>query len=126
MAQAPALKDSPRRQGHHDEIRGANAPPARLWGDNVIEPDSIEIPHLETFCKAAELLNFTAAAEVLCLTQAAVSQRIKALEQDVGQSLFERQAGRVFLSEVGRRLYDYAQKILLLHRQARQGTGRTA
>src|SRR6266478_6144517 len=123
MAQAPALKDSPRRQGHHDEIRGANAPPARLWGDNVIEPDSIEIPHLETFCKAAELLNFTAAAEVLCLTQAAVSQRIKALEEDLGTPLFDRHAGRVTLTTSGRRLYDYAQRILALHREARQELG---
>jgi DNA-binding transcriptional LysR family regulator len=84
---------------------------------------SVEIPHLETFCKAAELLNFTAAAEALFLTQAAVSQRIKALEQDVGQSLFDRQSGRVYLSEAGRRLYDFAQRILQLHREARHALG---
>lgn len=84
---------------------------------------AIEIPHLETFCKAAELLNFTGAADDLGLTQAAVSQRIKVLETDVGLSLFERQGGRVYLSEAGRRLYDYAQKILALHRQARKSLG---
>jgi DNA-binding transcriptional LysR family regulator len=69
------------------------------------------------------LLNFTAAADELHLTQAAVSQRIKTLEHDVGQSLFERQGGRVYLSEAGRRLYDFAQKILLLHRAARSALG---
>src|SRR5262249_35148414 len=45
------------------------------------------------------------------------------LETDVKQSLFERQAGRVYLSEAGRRLYEYAQKILELYRQARQALG---
>lgn len=69
------------------------------------------------------MLNFTAAAEELGFTQAAVSQRIKVLEHDVGQSLFDRQSGRVYLSEAGRRLYDYAQKILTLHRAARNALG---
>jgi DNA-binding transcriptional LysR family regulator len=82
-----------------------------------------ELPHLETFCKAAELENFTAAAEALQLTQAAISQRIKAPEVDVGQPLFERTAGRVFLTESGRRLYDYARRILSLHDEARASLG---
>jgi DNA-binding transcriptional LysR family regulator len=68
-------------------------------------------------------LNFTGAAEELGLTQAAISQRIKVLEQDVGQPLFERQGGRVYLSEAGRRLYEFAQKILQLHRAARGALG---
>ncbi|MFO0964648.1 MAG: selenium metabolism-associated LysR family transcriptional regulator [Gemmataceae bacterium] len=89
----------------------------------IAVPSTLEIPHLETFCKAAELLNFTAAADELHLTQAAVSQRIKGLENDVGHELFERQAGRVYLSEAGRRLYDFAQQILALHRQARLALG---
>lgn len=95
------------------------------WGTEgrVIPTQTAEIPHLETFCKAAELLNFTAAAEELGFTQAAVSQRIKVLETDVGQPLFERQSGRVFLSEAGKRLYEYAQKILTLHREARNALG---
>jgi DNA-binding transcriptional LysR family regulator len=85
-----------------------------------------ELPHLETFCKAAELLNFTAAADALCLTQAAVSQRIKALEQQVGTALFERHAGRISLTEPGKRLYDYAQQILALHEKALAELGRPA
>ncbi|MCI0641463.1 MAG: LysR substrate-binding domain-containing protein [Gemmataceae bacterium] len=84
-----------------------------------------EIPHLETFCKAAELLNFTAAAEALSLTQAAVSQRIRALEDDVGVSLFDRQSGRVFLSAQGQILNEFAQRILQLHRQARAALGQS-
>src|SRR5262245_4256316 len=83
-----------------------------------MEPD--QLPHLETFARAAELSSFTAAAGALGLTQAAVSQRIRALEQSVGQSLFRRRGGRVQLTEAGRRLYPFAQRILLLHQEARQ------
>src|SRR5207253_4291409 len=81
--------------------------------------------YLETFAKAAELSNFTAASRVLGLTQAAVSQRIQALEQALKTPLFERQGGHVLLTPAGHSLYDYAQRILDLHRQAIQEiTGR--
>ena len=83
------------------------------------------LPHLETFVSAAELSSFTAAGKALGLTQAAVSQRIAALEADLGAPLFHRQGGRVLLTEAGRRLHDYAQRILALHLEAReQVTGR--
>lgn len=77
------------------------------------------IPHLETFARAAELSSFTGAAQALGLTQAAVSQRIHALEKDLGTALFRRQGGHVLLSEAGQRLYTFAQQILLLHQEAR-------
>src|SRR5262249_19885235 len=78
------------------------------------------LPHLQTFAKAAELSCFTAAARSLGLTQAAVSQRIHTLEGDIGLALFRRQGGRAFLTDAGRRLYAYAQRILALHAEARQ------
>jgi DNA-binding transcriptional LysR family regulator len=84
-----------------------------------------QLPHLETFAKAAELSCFTAAAKALGLTQAAVSQRVQALERALGTSLFQRRGGRVLLTEAGRRLYPYAQRILALHDEARKEiTGR--
>lgn len=83
------------------------------------------LPNLETFAAAAERSSFTAAAKALRLTQAAVSQRIAALEMDLGVSLFRRQGGRVLLTEAGQRLHGYADRILDLHREARQEvTGR--
>jgi DNA-binding transcriptional LysR family regulator len=82
-------------------------------------PDN-ELPHLETFSKAAELSSFTDAAKALNLTQAAVSQRIHVLEKTLGKSLFQRRGGRVLLSDAGKKLYDYAQRILELHQSARQ------
>jgi DNA-binding transcriptional LysR family regulator len=79
-----------------------------------------QLPHLETFAKAAELSCFTAAARSLSLTQAAVSQRIQALERALGVPLFRRHGGRAFLTDAGRSLYGYAQRILALHAEARQ------
>jgi DNA-binding transcriptional LysR family regulator len=82
--------------------------------------DDPQLPHLETFSKAAELSSFTGAAKVLRVTQASVSQRIQALEKTLGTPLFKRQGGRVLLTEAGRKLYDHVQRILDLHRQARR------
>lgn len=79
-----------------------------------------QLPNLETFSKAAELSSFTAAGKALDLTQAAVSQRIQALEKMLGVALFRRQGGRVILTEAGQRLCDYAQRISELHHEARQ------
>jgi DNA-binding transcriptional LysR family regulator len=88
-------------------------------------PPELLLPHLETFARAAEHSSFTAAARSLGLTQAAVSQRIAALEADLGVPLFRREAGRVQLTDAGRRLHDYAQRIFTLHREARaELTGR--
>jgi DNA-binding transcriptional LysR family regulator len=82
-------------------------------------PRAEQLPHLETFAEAAERSSFTAAAQALGLTQAAVSQRIHLLEGVLGRSLFRRRGGRVVLTEAGKRLYPYAQRILELHREAR-------
>jgi DNA-binding transcriptional LysR family regulator len=87
---------------------------------NADRDAEVLLPHLPTFAKAAELSSFTGAAKALGLTQASVSQRVQALEGRLGRPLFERQGGRVLLTEAGRKLYDYAQRILDLHRLARR------
>jgi DNA-binding transcriptional LysR family regulator len=79
-----------------------------------------ELPHLGTFALAAELGSFTAAASELGVTQAAVSQRIAALERQLKISLFRRRAGKTSLTDPGERLYDYARRILRLHEEARE------
>jgi LysR family transcriptional regulator, low CO2-responsive transcriptional regulator len=83
------------------------------------------LPHLDTFAEAAERSSFTAAARALGITQAAVSQRIQALERELGVALFRRARGKVELTDAGRRLHEYARRILELHGEARaQVTGR--
>jgi LysR family transcriptional regulator, low CO2-responsive transcriptional regulator len=81
---------------------------------------SEQLPHLETFIQAAELSSFTAAARAMGLTQAAISQRIQALEKVLKGPLFHRQGGHILLTDAGHRLYVYAQRILDLHREARR------
>jgi DNA-binding transcriptional LysR family regulator len=82
-----------------------------------------ELPHLATFARAAERGSFTDAAADLGVTQAAVSQRIAALEKELQLALFNRRAGRIALTEAGKRLYDLACRILALHEEARECLG---
>jgi DNA-binding transcriptional LysR family regulator len=82
--------------------------------------DDLQLPNLETFSKAAELSSFTGAAKALHLTQASVSQRVQALEKTLDTPLFKRQHGRAMLTDAGRKLYQYAQRILDMHREARR------
>src|SRR5262245_27978525 len=102
-------------EGDYDLCRQRCEPGASL-AVTFMSPE--QLPHLETFAAAAETGSFTAAAHRLRVTQAAISQRIQALEQVVGVPLFERHGGHIMLTEAGRRLHDYAQKILALHREA--------
>jgi DNA-binding transcriptional LysR family regulator len=87
------------------------------------KPTDVQLPHLETFSKAAEFASFTRAAESLCMTQAAVSQHIHAIEKELRVALFTRHAGKVELTEAGRLLYEFAQRILTLHVEARCALG---
>ena len=85
----------------------------------------LELPHLSTFVGVAELGSFTALAADLHITQAAVSQRIAALEGGLRVSLFHRRARRVTLTEAGlAALASTLAKYLSLHEQARKRTRR--
>lgn len=59
---------------------------------------------LHAFAAAARHLNFTRAADELCVTQAAVSHLIKALEAQFGKPLFLRTARGLLLSDDGARI----------------------
>ena len=59
---------------------------------------------LHAFAAAARHLNFTRAADELCVTQAAVSHQIKALEAQLGKPLFLRTARGLLLSDEGARI----------------------
>jgi DNA-binding transcriptional LysR family regulator len=81
-------------------------------------PGPRELPHLATFARAAERGSFTAAAADPGVSQAAVSQRIAALEKELRTALLDRRAGRIALTESGERLYELARRILDLHEEA--------
>ncbi|MDK1287753.1 LysR substrate-binding domain-containing protein [Pseudoalteromonas umbrosa] len=62
------------------------------------------------FKTAAQLGSFKQAAEALFVTQAAVSQQIRILEQQLGCTLFERQTRRVLLTQQGQDLLPFLHK----------------
>ncbi|MEM5367150.1 LysR substrate-binding domain-containing protein [Paraburkholderia azotifigens] len=61
---------------------------------------------LKCFVTAARFESFTQAAEVLCVTQAAVSRQIKELEDSLKVPLFERAGRHIALTDAGRVLYN--------------------
>ncbi|MGD8290621.1 MAG: LysR family transcriptional regulator [Desulfobacterales bacterium] len=66
---------------------------------------------LRVFYYAAKNLNFTAAANELFITQPAVTFQMKAFEEFCNLKLFKKRARRLFLTDEGRTLYEYAEKI---------------
>ncbi len=64
---------------------------------------------LEAFVAVAHALNFTRAAERLGLTQSALSQRIRKLEEELGAALLVRAPGAVRLTETGTRILRYCE-----------------
>ena len=78
---------------------------------------------LKVFRTVAEKLNFTAAAEVLFISQPAVTLQIKTLEEELGVKLFDRAGGKVRLTEAGEILLDYAARIADLYNEAETALG---
>lgn len=78
----------------------------------------MNLQQLATFCKVISEGSMTAAADKLFLTQPAVSQQIRALEEELGVPLLVRGVRQVKPSMQGQLLYEYAKKILHLTQQA--------
>jgi len=71
--------------------------------------------HLETlkvFCDVVETRSFSAAASQNFVTQSAVSQQIRALEDRYGRRLLERTRGNVQLTPAGEILYQVSKEIV--------------
>lgn len=69
---------------------------------------------LEAFYWIAKLGSFSAAASKLHTTPAAISERIRTLEEDLGVRIFERDSRRVAVTPAGERLLPYAEQMLSL------------
>jgi LysR family transcriptional regulator, transcriptional activator of the cysJI operon len=78
----------------------------------------IENFRLRVFRTVAHHLNFSRAAEELFLTQPAVTQQVKALEEELGVPLFERSGGRIALAPGGQALLPFADKMKEISDQA--------
>ena len=72
---------------------------------------------LKIFHTVARLLNFTKAAEELHMTQPAVTFQIRQLEEQFNTRLFDRTHNKVTLTDVGKQVYSYSDRILKLYEE---------
>src|SRR5271165_808063 len=80
----------------------------------------MELSQLEVFLSVARERRFSRAAEKLYRTQSAVSQTIRKLENELGESLFDRSSREGVLTDAGQVLYEYAEKLLNLRHDAHE------
>jgi DNA-binding transcriptional LysR family regulator len=78
-------------------------------------PQNLDISLMRTFVAVAERGSMTAAASALNLTQGAVSQQVKRLEDMLGAPLFARDRRSLRLSVEGERLLGKAKRLLGLN-----------
>ncbi len=78
----------------------------------------MELSDLLTFSAVARNGGITRASEELKTVQSNVTQRVKALEAEMGVALFERHSRGMTLTGAGRRLLPYAQRMAALSREA--------
>ena len=80
--------------------------------------ETVSIQRLPVFLSAAEHLNFTRAAEEQCISQTAVSQQVKLLEQELGYALFVRGKRGVSLTPAGEVFYRQCRQLMIRYNGA--------
>ncbi len=83
----------------------------------------MDIELLRTFLEVVRTRHFGKAAAELCVTQSAVSARIRQLEQTLAKPLFVRHRNNIQLTAEGRQLRKHAETIVQVWSRARQETG---
>lgn len=77
----------------------------------------MESTYLKTLIEVARTGSLTKAADTLCVTQSAVSRRIKFLEDQYGQPLLDRSGPVLTLTSAGSVVLEKAEKILEIERE---------
>lgn len=80
----------------------------------------MDLSQLEIFLSIAEEKSFSRAAEKMLRTQPAISIAIKRLEEELGESLFDRSSKNGALTEAGKILLSYAQRMINLRDEAKE------
>lgn len=83
----------------------------------------MDIEIFRTFLEVEQLRHFGKAAKELFVAQAAVSSRIRLLEETLGASLFVRQTLQIDLTPEGHRFKRHAERFIAEWRKARQDVG---
>ena len=78
----------------------------------------MDLQTLRFFVVSADSGSFSAAGEKLRYAQSNLSNRIRQLEEELGEPLFYRNKKGVTLTAKGKVFYDYAQRVLLLTEEA--------
>ena len=78
----------------------------------------MDFTELHVFLTVAAERSFSRAAAKLHRTQPAVSQAVRRLEDELGERLFDRSSKQGTLTEAGRVLRDYAQRLMRLSEEA--------
>lgn len=81
---------------------------------------SLNLHRLRVFHAVARRESYSRAAEDLRISQPAVSKHVLDLEEELGARLFHRLGRRIVLTEAGRLMADYAQRIFALAHEARR------
>jgi DNA-binding transcriptional LysR family regulator len=83
----------------------------------------LSLQQIRCFCAALELGSFTAAAEALHVSQPAVAEQIRKLEQALGADLFVRAGRGVAATEAGRAFAEHAARSLRAVEDAADSVG---
>jgi DNA-binding transcriptional LysR family regulator len=93
------------RTGYEKQAKVASMQKRQLFTDRLLA-QMPSLRALRCFVTAARYESFTQAAEVLCVTQAAISKQIKELEDSLDVALFQRTGRHIALTDAGRILYN--------------------
>jgi DNA-binding transcriptional LysR family regulator len=80
----------------------------------------MDLAQLEVFLAVAQERRFSRAADKLHRTQSAVSQTIHKLEEELGEPLFDRSSREGLLTDAGRVLQEYAERLINLRTNAQE------
>src|SRR5215470_5254683 len=84
------------------------------------EATDLDLSQLEIFLTIAQEKSFSRAAEKMLRTQPAISIAVKRLEEELGEPLFDRSSKNGSMTEAGKILFSYAQRMLNLRDEAKE------
>lgn len=80
----------------------------------------MEVEYVKEFLVLSSVLNYERSADILYISQSSLFKHIKALEADLGVTLFERNGKKISLSPAGKRFISYARQLENIDGQLRR------